>query len=190
MALLDQVILVDKHDHVLGAMDKVQAHKGRGVLHRAISTFLFNSKGELLIQRRSPDKITCKLLWANTCCGNVRPGENRRQCARRRLHEELGITQVRLHSVGMFTYQAFCNDDFSEHEVDGVYVGHYDGKVIPSPAEVAEFAWVSWERFVTDVMSTNGGERQYVPWTRLIFEQPSILAAIDAFQKQLRESRE
>ena len=90
--VLDQVTLVDEHDHQIGVMDKVEAHRGDGKRHRASSVFLFNKNGELLIQQRSKKKIVGALQWGNTCCGNVRPGESCEECALRRLREGLGIT--------------------------------------------------------------------------------------------------
>jgi isopentenyldiphosphate isomerase len=53
---LDQVILVDENDQEIGTMDKVDAHRGDGLRHRAISVFLFNKSGKLLIQERSQKK--------------------------------------------------------------------------------------------------------------------------------------
>lgn len=83
--------VVDKQDQVLGAMDKYLAHKYPPVLHRAISIWLFNEKGEVLLQQRSSKKKVSPLKWGNAVCGNVRYGETRLTCAYRRLYQELGI---------------------------------------------------------------------------------------------------
>jgi isopentenyl-diphosphate Delta-isomerase len=161
--LPDQVILVDQDDHEIGVMDKVEAHRGAGNLHRAISVFLFNAKGELLIQQRSSKKITCQLMWANTCCGNVRPGESYLDCAQRRLREELGITGVKLEPVTKFLYQTPCDDEFSEYEMDTVYVGTYDGEVSPNPDEVHDYKWISWDDLVN--------QHPVVPWVKIMQEK-------------------
>src|SRR3989344_6441635 len=122
--MLDQVILVDEADNQIGTMDKVAAHRGQGRLHRAISVFLFNDQGQLLIQQRSQEKITAQGQWGNTCCGNVRPGESYQECAYRRLREELGIAEgVTLAPVRKFSYFARCGEEFSEREIDQVFVG-------------------------------------------------------------------
>ncbi|MBD3279266.1 MAG: isopentenyl-diphosphate Delta-isomerase [Candidatus Pacebacteria bacterium] len=138
---LDQVALVDEKDNLLGTMDKIEAHRGSGQLHRAISVYLFNDQDQLLIQRRSHKKIVGAKQWANTVCGNVRPNETYQECAYRRLREELGITQAKIQPIYKFQYQLKCNDQFSEHELDQVFVGFYQGEVKPNPDEVSDYAW-------------------------------------------------
>lgn len=144
------VQLVDAQDNELGVMDVIAAHQGEGHLHRAISVFLFRvhpetEQLELLMQQRSQEKIVGAGLWANTVCGNVRPGESYESCAHRRLREELGINGVKLTRVYKFMYQVQCDPGFSEHELDTVYVGEYSGEVAPNPLEVLAVKWVPWE---------------------------------------------
>lgn len=74
----EYVILVDENDHMIGTAEKIAAHKNPK-LHRAFSIFVFNSRGELLIQKRAANKYHCPGLWANTCCGHPRPGESLRK---------------------------------------------------------------------------------------------------------------
>lgn len=168
-------ILVNSQDRLVGYMDKVAVHRGDALRHRAISVFLFNSEGKLLIQQRSVKKIVGALQWANTCCGNVLKGENRKQCAKRRLREELGITGVSLQKIGQFEYHTRCNDEFSEWEVDGVYVGTYEGSVVPNPQEVQATEWVDPKKFYADVLS---GDTTYAPWVReIILKTPVAVFA-------------
>ena len=68
------VILVDTNDSPIGQMEKLEAHQ-KGELHRAFSIFIFNTKGELLLQQRALDKYHAAGLWANTCCSHPRPKE-------------------------------------------------------------------------------------------------------------------
>lgn len=163
--MLDQVVLVDQQDRPIGVADKTEAHRGEGKLHRAISVFLFNQHGELLLQQRSAKKITAKLLWANTCCGNVRPGETYKACAVRRLKEELGIVGVGLTKVTKFTYQVKCDDEFGEHEIDTVYMGRYDGEVYPNPEEVNGFRWMALEDLRVEMLESGN---QFVPWLHVM----------------------
>lgn len=173
--ILDQVIVVDKWDRKLGVMDKVEAHRGRGVLHRAVSVFLFNKHGEVLLQQRSHKKIVGALQWANTCCGNVRPNETYLQCAKRRLKEELGIERVKLKRVCKFEYQAFCNEKFSEHEMDTVYVGRYDAEVRPNPDEVKDYIWINWKAFVERIHSAKENDEFILaPWTKILLNLEEV----------------
>lgn len=162
---LDQVILVDENDQQIGVMDKVTAHRHPAQLHRASSVLLRNFQGEWLIQQRSVHKIVGALQWANTCCGNLRPGENYKQCAQRRLKEELGIVEVELREISKFTYQIECNDEFSEHEMDTVFVGQYEGPVNPNLEEVKDYKWISTQDLLDDL---DKNESNYAPWTKLV----------------------
>lgn len=156
---LDQVTLVDERDQAIGSMDKVEAHRGEAKRHRAISAFLLRKakkqtgqeRVELLIQQRSEQKIVGANQWANTVCGNVRPKENYEHCAYRRLKEELGIREVNLQPMYTFEYHLKCNAEFSEWEIDQVFVGQYDGEVNPNPDEAQAFAWIDWEELLDKV---------------------------------------
>ncbi|HZZ98960.1 MAG TPA: NUDIX domain-containing protein, partial [Candidatus Saccharimonadia bacterium] len=90
------ITLVNARDEVIGNTDVLSTHRGDGKRHRAVSVFLFNKRGEVLLQQRSKKKIVGAMQWANTCCGNVHVGETREECAYRRLREELGITNISL----------------------------------------------------------------------------------------------
>jgi isopentenyl-diphosphate delta-isomerase len=144
----DRVILVNERDEVVGEMDKIEAHRLGGTLHRASSVLLFNAKGEVLLQQRSSSKIVGAGQWANTCCGNVRPGETYEQCAVRRLREELGIENVALRPLIKFQYFAACNAEFSEKEIDQIFVGEFSGVAEPNSLEVQNTRWENWRDFV------------------------------------------
>ena len=85
-----QVILVDALDSDLGFMDKMEAHQ-KGLMHRAFSIFIFNSRGEMLLQQRALNKYHSAGLWSNACCSHPNPGEEVNVAATRRLIEELGF---------------------------------------------------------------------------------------------------
>lgn len=169
--VLDQVTLVDEHDHQVGVMDKVEAHLGDGKRHRASSVFLFNKKGELLIQQRSKKKIAGALQWANTCCGNMRPGETYEECAYRRLREELGITTATIQPLYTFEYHVKCNDKFSEWEIDHVFVGKYEGDLYINPDEVKNIAWVYTKRLLRMTEKEKG---KYAPWFLIFLQQQKL----------------
>ena len=70
----DKIILVNEHDDMVGIIDKLEGHK-QGLLHRAFSVFIFNSKGEMLLQQRAFSKYHSGGLWTNACCSHPLPGE-------------------------------------------------------------------------------------------------------------------
>src|ERR1700744_2607371 len=88
--MIENVILVDENDLETGRMEKLQAHIS-GALHRAVSVFVFNGGGQLLLQQRAAVKYHSAGKWSNTCCTHPRPGESNLAAARRRLKEEMGL---------------------------------------------------------------------------------------------------
>ena len=121
---MEKVILVDKTDHQIGEMEKQEAHI-KGLLHRAFSIFIFNSKGEVLLQQRALHKYHSGGLWTNTCCSHPRNGETTIQAANRRLKEEMGMSCA-LKEEFSFIYKAKLDNDLYEHELDHVLFGTTD----------------------------------------------------------------
>ncbi len=117
------VVLVDQDDQKLGLMEKQQAHVA-GLLHRAFSVFVFNSKGELMIQQRAASKYHSPTLWTNTCCSHPRDNETYEQAAHRRLEEEMGF-DCELEYKFNFIYKAHLENDLIEHELDHVFIGTF-----------------------------------------------------------------
>src|ERR671938_198934 len=111
-----QVILVDEQDHQQGIADKLEAH-AKGLLHRAFSIFIFNSKGEMLLQQRATGKYHSSGLWTNACCSHPAPGEVTIIAANRRLQEEMGFATP-LEKAFDFTYKASFENGLTEHEFD------------------------------------------------------------------------
>ena len=97
----EHLILVNERDEQVGICEKMQAHRDN-LLHRAFSVFLFNKKGEMLLQQRASGKYHSGGLWTNTCCSHPRPGEDTLPAAQRRLQEEMGMTCA-LHEVFQLT---------------------------------------------------------------------------------------
>ncbi len=85
-----KIILVDKKDNEIGVGEKLKVHQ-EGKLHRAFSIFIFNSKGEMLLQKRAKTKYHSPGLWTNTCCSHPGPNKNLEEEAKRRLKEEMRI---------------------------------------------------------------------------------------------------
>ncbi|RAJ32996.1 isopentenyl-diphosphate Delta-isomerase [Pedobacter cryoconitis] len=162
----DHVILVDQADVMTGAMEKMEAHE-RGELHRAFSIFIFNQKGEFLLQQRALDKYHSGGLWSNTCCSHPYPGEETAIGAKRRLQEEMGMDCV-LDFGFSFIYQADLEDGLSENEFDHVYFGSSDQTPVLNPEEVAAFKYVTLEALET-ALKTNPEE--YTIWLKICFER-------------------
>lgn len=159
----EELILVDDQDREIGSESKSACHAGSGILHRAFSIFIFNSRDELLLQQRSASKPLWPMFWSNTCCSHPRLGETMDVAVSRRLRQELGF-DAPLRYLYKFKYQARFGEIGAEHEFCWVYVGYYDG---PVDANVSEIA--NW-RFV-DIKSLNdeldADPASFTPWFKL-----------------------
>ena len=143
------LILVDENDNEVGIMDKWSAHK-EGVLHRAFSVFVFNLKGELLLQQRAEEKYHSAGLWSNTCCSHPIKGEKIETAISRRLQQEMGMvceTEFKF----SFIYKALFENGLTEHELDHVYFGTTDSQPVPEPAEVKDWKYISLKDLAIDV---------------------------------------
>lgn len=160
----EEVILVDEADVPVGRMEKLEAHR-KALLHRAFSVFIYNAKGEMLLQRRASGKYHSPGLWTNACCSHPRPGEDTQAAAIRRLREELGFT-TGLEKLFAFTYRTQFDNGLTEFEFDHVFVGRYDETPTPDPAEVSDYCYRHPEEIRTDLQSN---PHRYTSWFHLAF---------------------
>jgi isopentenyl-diphosphate delta-isomerase len=163
----EELILVDEHDRDIGTLSKALCHDGDGVLHRAFSLFIFNDRGELLLQQRSADKRLWPLYWSNSCCSHPRRGETMEEAVARRLEQELGLS-ADLEFVYKFAYQASFGDAGSEHELCSVFLGRSDEPARANANEVAGLRYVSAETLDTEFAATPA---QFTPWFRMEWER-------------------
>lgn len=136
----ENLILVDVQDNPIGEEEKLRAHE-LGLLHRAFSIFIFNSKGELMLQQRALTKYHSGGLWTNTVCGHPRPGEDTILAAQRRLNEEMGFT-TSLTELFTFSYRVPFPNGLTENEIVHVMVGRFTGSPIPNKEEAESWKWV------------------------------------------------
>ena len=170
---MDQVVLVDTSDQEVGSMEKMEAHQ-KGALHRAFSILLFNSKGELLLQKRAKTKYHSGGLWTNTCCSHPLPGESMHHATHRKLIQEMGIP---LHTefAFKFTYKIKLDHDLIEHEIDHVYVGLFDGEPQPNENEAEDWKFFPLDKLRED-MRLN--PQDYTYWFKVIIRHPSLESSL------------
>jgi len=168
----EQVVLVDQDGVVresageILTLDKDTAHR-QGVLHGAVSVFVFNTRGELLLQKRRQQKNHSAGLWTNTCCTHPRKGENPIVAARRRLAEEMGL-KCELTEVASFLYCCKVGNGLIEHEYDHVFVGSSDRDPSPNADEVADWAWMYTDDLGRDLRENPG---RFTPWFGLSYHE-------------------
>ncbi|WP_435414762.1 isopentenyl-diphosphate Delta-isomerase [Polaribacter aestuariivivens] len=162
----EQVILVDTNDQQIGLMEKIEAHE-KALLHRAFSVFIFNKKGELMLQQRAASKYHSPLLWTNTCCSHQREGESNIEAGKRRLQEEMGFT-TELKEVFSFMYKAPFDNGLTEHEFDHVMVGNYEEAPQLNKNEAENYKWMTLEAVKADIKNK---PEIYTEWFKIIFDK-------------------
>ena len=167
---VEEVILVDKNDVEVGTMEKMEAHRDGGTLHRAFSVFVFNTDGDLLLQRRAEHKYHSGGLWTNTCCSHPRPGETVREAANRRLVEEIGM-ECKLVELFSFEYKAELDGGMTEWELDHVLLGLSDVDPQINPDEVAEYKYMPLSEIDLDLKSNPD---HYTEWFKICFKRVKL----------------
>jgi isopentenyl-diphosphate delta-isomerase len=175
----EHVVLVDEENNVLETAPKLATHSMNTPLHRGFSVFLFNDKGELLLQQRSSKKKTWPLAWSNSVCGHPSLNESVLDAAKRRLSFELGITSSKLKII-LPTYRyRFEKDGIVENEICPVMVGTTKAIPLPNPDEVHDIKWVTWiewMKIITESPST------YSPWA---IQESHLLEKVTIFKQYI-----
>lgn len=162
----EKVILVDIYDNPIGLMDKLEAHE-KALLHRAFSVFILNDKNQVMLQRRAASKYHSPLLWTNTCCSHQREGESNLEAGKRRLREEMGF-EVELKELFSFIYKAPFDNGLTEHELDHVLIGYFNGEPKINTEEVDSWKWESIDVIKSEMVSHPD---QFTAWFKIIFDE-------------------
>lgn len=172
----DKIVLVDELNNAIGTASKLESHNAETRLHRAFSVFIFNRRGELLLQQRALSKKTWPGVWSNSCCGHVMLHEGTARAAARRLSYELGLRGIEL-TVALpdFRYRAE-KDGVVENEICPVLIGVTDAEPQANPAEVASVRWTDWSEFLN---SLERPETDISPWAKL---EVRLLTESDVFR--------
>jgi isopentenyl-diphosphate delta-isomerase len=169
----DVLMEVNSADQVIGQVGKVEAHQGKGILHRAITVVLINLQDEILIAKRSKDKPLWPEFWDFACSTHPwYPDETTLDCARRRIPFELGVEMDKikpLEDVFTYEYHAVYNQEWSENEINHLVIGTYVGRSKLekiNPDEVLETRWVSKE----ELLKLSKKNDFFAPWVEYIIK--------------------
>ncbi len=163
---MEYVILVNEKDEPIGTMEKMEAHE-KGLLHRAFSVFIFNTKGEMLLQQRAKSKYHSGGLWTNACCSHPRKGEETIDAAHRRLQEEMGF-DCPIEKQFHFIYKSKLDNNLTEHELDYVFTGTYEGEIYPNPEEVESYKYMKIKDLEIDVEQH---PQSYTEWFKICLKE-------------------
>lgn len=177
----DFVVLVDEKNRVLGTSPKLATHNANTPLHRGFSVFLFNKKGELLLQQRSRFKKTFPLVWSNSYCGHPTLNESNEEAAKKRMPFEIGISDVKVFEViSYYRYRVEMNGIW-ENEICPVLVCFTDKKPILNKHEVENVRWIKWQDFLKEIEDKN---KIYSLWSK---EEAKLLSKNSKFLKLYKD---
>lgn len=163
----EPLILVDEQDREVGTLDKESCHDGAGTLHRAFSLFVFNARGDTLLQRRHASKRLWPGYWSNGCCSHPRHGEALEEAVVRRARQELGLAVVP-EFLFKFQYQASFGDIGSEFELCSVYVSHSAEVPQVNTAEIAEWRWIPRHELDREMQAAPAS---FTPWLMIEWQR-------------------
>jgi isopentenyldiphosphate isomerase len=123
--------LVVEEGNVVGKATRGECHNGSRLLHAVVHLHIFNSKGEVYLQKRPEWKDIQPGKWDTSVGGHIDYGETPEQALIREVSEELGITDFKPERVGQYVFD-------SRRERELVYVNKttYDGLITPSAEEL------------------------------------------------------
>ncbi len=125
--------LVDEDGNVVGKATRIECHNGSKMLHPVIHLHIFNSDGDLLLQKRSAKKDIQPGKWDTAVGGHVDYGETTEEALRREVLEELGITDFEAEQIGRYIFESEI-----EKELVNSYKTVHDGPFNPDPEELEE----------------------------------------------------
>lgn len=194
---MEDIILVDDNDIQTGTGEKMDVHRS-GLLHRAFSVCIYNSKGEQLLQKRALAKYHCPGLWSNACCSHPRPAENLFNAAKRRLKEEMGIDYDWGGREGGVPQMEFIYKvkvgDLTEYEYDHVLFAAFDGEPKINKEEADDSKWVDRDELVADIRKNPA---KYTPWFRLMMrvawignDPKSLVPELDLYEEKTKIAKQ
>lgn len=163
---LNQVLLTDG-----SYCDKIEAHI-KGIQHYAFSVFVFDSKGNMLLQRRAKGKYHSGELWSNSCCSHpmsvysLKEIENQ---AKTRLNYEMGINDASLNFEFLFKYNEKCSN-YKENEIDYVFSCISEQTPIINKQEVSDYRWIDYSTLIKEIELS---PQIYTIWFRKIINKHS-----------------
>jgi len=144
------VIAVDADDDEQGLVNRLDAHTGDGIRHRAFTSLVFDEDDRILLAQRAAGKRLWGTWWDGTVASHPREGESQKEATRQRLDDELGVTPDQydgLRVTDRFEYKRYFENAGVEHEVCAVLqCTLHDTALDPNPEEVEGLLWVPYER--------------------------------------------
>jgi isopentenyl-diphosphate delta-isomerase len=163
----EKITVVNKDDKIIGFENKEKCHSNNGILHRAVTIFIFDKNNQLFITKRSKFKKLWPQFWETSCSTHLHPGETYEQAGKRRLARELGFS-CKLKILLKFSYKAQYKNIGSENEICPLLIGRYDDKITPNRKEIADYKWVTVNKLKNEI---DRNPEEFTPWLKIAFQK-------------------
>lgn len=154
MALID---VLDEYGKYTGDTKTKQEIHEQGLWHMAAHVWIYNSKGEILLQLRAKDKDSYPGLWDISVAGHTDSGEKPIESAVREMREEIGliVDQNQLYPGGIIKIsQPINGTDWYDNEIGHIYYYKFDGDIneLSTPdGEVEKLEFMSIDTFEKEI---------------------------------------
>jgi len=164
----EYISIVDENDNIIGTEEKMKCHDGDGILHRAFTLMVINSKSEFLITKRVKGKRLWPGFWDGSISSHVHEGETYEDAARRRLPDELGVECKKVDFLFKIRYQTRYKDVGSENEIDAFLITEGIDEIFPNEEEISDYKFLSLDELKEDIEKN---PHEYAPWFLIIFKK-------------------
>ncbi|MGP9527817.1 isopentenyl-diphosphate Delta-isomerase [Glutamicibacter sp. AOP5-A2-18] len=159
------VVLLSEDGQPIGTCAKELVHTTDTALHQAFSCHVLNADGQVLVTRRSLNKLTWPGVWTNSFCGHPQPDEVMEDAIKRHAQHELGLSikSVEL-ALPDFRYRAVDASGIVENEICPVFTAVIDSEISANPSEVMDHRWVDPNQLRDSLRLTPWAFSPWVVW--------------------------
>jgi isopentenyl-diphosphate delta-isomerase len=166
--MTELILAIDEDDNFLREEEKMKCHLGDGILHRAITVMVVDSKGRYLVTKRSSKKMLWPDYWDGSISSHQHKDETDEESVRRRVKQELGVDCKDVEFVLKMKYHSKYKDIGSEKEIDYFFLVNGIDEIKPNPNEISEYKFLTLDELKRDISINRSS---YGPWFPLIFDK-------------------
>jgi isopentenyl-diphosphate delta-isomerase len=167
---MEYITIVDETGKIIGTEEKNKCHHGAGILHNAFLVMLFNEKAQLMLAKRSQQKMLWPDYWDGTVASHYHEDVSQMERIQQRIFYETGANCPQVEYLFKFRYHLAYEDIGSENEICDVFVAHdlQSDQLSLNKVEISEYKFLE----ISDVVEKIGANSQKIaPWFLIAFEK-------------------
>jgi isopentenyl-diphosphate delta-isomerase len=167
---MEYITIVDENGTIVGTEEKDKCHVGKGILHSAFLVMLFNERAQLMLARRSQEKMLWPDFWDGTVASHYHAQVPQMESVRQRILYETGAHCRQIDYLFKFRYQAQFEDVGAENEICDVFVAKdlRSESVSPNNEEISEFKFLKISELEAEIAANS---QKMSPWFLIAFKR-------------------